>query len=135
VVPGSYQFHPPQEIVFAVSGIPFSNASVIEPLYKIAKKYNSKIEVLHIADEKTSDLDETLGIIKELKHTVIFTSGIGNINQHINNYLNESNAGLLCLVRRRKGFFSRIFGESVTLKQTFNSSVPILILHNQKKQT
>lgn len=130
VVPGSQQYRPLDEIAFAVSGIPFSNASIVEPLRKIAKLCSCKINVLRIAKEKTSDMEEILATIEDLHASVVYAFGTSNINQHINDYLMKSNAGLLCLVRRKKGFFKRIFVESVTLKQTFNSPVPILILHN-----
>ena len=130
VVPGSYKHRPLKEIVFAVSGFPFSSESVVEPLRKIAKLCSCKTKVLHLTEEKPSGLEEVLSTIEDLKPIVSYSFGTGKINQRINDYMIKSKAELLCLVRRKKGFFSRIFDESVTLKQTFSSQVPILILHN-----
>jgi hypothetical protein len=51
VVPGKYKYRPLDEVVLAVSGIPFSNEAVFEPLRKIAKLSASKTKVLQITDK------------------------------------------------------------------------------------
>ena len=48
----------------------------------------------------------------------------------MNDYLIEHDSEMLCLIRGKKGFFDRLFKESVTLKETFDSPVPLLILHD-----
>ncbi len=130
VVPENYTYQPLREIVFAISGISFSSDSVVEPLRKLAKMSSSKVNVLHISEETKPDLNEVVSPIKDLNPSVTYTFGTGNINQRLKDFLQKENAELLCLVRRKKDFFSRLFDESVTLKQTFSSSVPLLILHD-----
>ena len=130
VVPGNYEYRPLHEIVFAISAIPFSHPTLIEPLRKLAKMHSSKINVLHIAEENKSQLEKIVDTMKDLNPSVTYAYGTGNINEQLNEYLIKENVELLCLVRGKKDFFSRIFKESVTLKQTFNSPVPLLILHD-----
>lgn len=130
VVPGNYKYSPLDEIVLAVSNVPISSEKVVEPLRKITKHCTCKVKVLHITEEKAANIDETLNVIKDLEPTVVYDSGTGSINTRINNFITEDNTKLLCLIRRKVGFFGRIFNDSVTLKQTFNSTVPILILHD-----
>ena len=131
VVPDNYIYHPLNEIVVAISGMPFSSdASIAEPLRKIANIQSAKVTVLHVAEGKALDMEGVLTAIEDLNPSVAYAFGVGNINQRLNDYLMESEAGILCLVRRKKGFFDRLFGVSVTMKQTFDSPVPLLILHN-----
>ena len=130
VVPGNYEYLPLHEIVFAISGAPFSDANVVEPLRKLTRMHSSKINVLHISEDTKPDLDEVVSTIEDMNPSVTYAFGTGNINQRLDDYLRKENAGLLCLVRGKKDFFSRIFGESVTLKQAFSSLVPLLILHD-----
>lgn len=130
VVPGSYSFKPLNEIVFAVSGIVLSNKTVVEPLRKLAKLHSCIIKVLHIDEGKMHDFEEVLKTIEDLNPSVTFAFGSGKINQRLNEFLIKNDAGLLCLIRGKKNIFSRIFDESITLKQTFNSPVPLLIMHN-----
>ncbi|MGB5819195.1 MAG: universal stress protein [Saonia sp.] len=130
VVPADYSYRPLDEIVFAIGDNPFSNEAVVDPLRKIATMHESKIKVLHIADKKTPDIQEALSTIEDLNPSVTYAFGTGNTNRDLNDYLMKDYSGLLCLIRSKKGFFDRILSDSVTLKQTFNSPVPLLILHD-----
>ena len=130
VVPGEYKYKAPKNIVLAVCGQPLSDESVLQPLHAIAALCDSKIKVLHIADEETPSLKEVLSAIGSLDYSVVYKFGSSDVNQRINKFLEESNSELLCLIRRKRGFFKRIMGDSVTLKQTFNCSIPLLVLHN-----
>ena len=132
VVPGKYQYRPLQEIVFAISGIPFSNASVLEPLRKLAKMHSSKVNVVHVSEDKKQkpDLKEVISTIEDLDPSVTYAFGAGNVNEQLTQYLTKEDIELLCMLRSKKGFFGRIFTESVTLKQTFSSPIPLLILHD-----
>jgi hypothetical protein len=128
VVPGDYQYQNLNEIVFATSSEPLADPTVIEPLRQLTKLHASTINVLHISDDDKPDLEKVLHPIKDLNHTVTYARGDGNVNKRLKEHLLKEGAGLLCLIRRERGFFGRIFGESVTLKQTFSSYVPLLIL-------
>jgi nucleotide-binding universal stress UspA family protein len=130
VVPGNYHYRPLRDIVFAVSGIPFSNTSVTEPLRKLVEMHACAIKVLHIADDEKTNEKELLITIEDLNPSVTNIFGSSHINRSLNTHLTKEDADLLCLVRSKKDFFSRIFNESVTLKQTFSSPIPLLILHN-----
>lgn len=130
VVPSNYLQRSLDEIVFAVSNDPLSDEKVVEPLRKLAKMHSCTVKVLHVAQDEKPDIEEVLNTIEDLHPSVTYGFGSGDINARLNDYLKNEDAALLCLVRTKKGFFSRIFNNSVTLKQTFNSSVPLLILHN-----
>lgn len=129
IVPAYYSYHPLDEIVFAISDKPFSNATVVEPLRKIATTHNSKVKILHITEKKTPDIQDALSYIEDLNLSVTYAFGTGNTNRDLNDYLMKNDIGLLCLIRSKKDFFNRILKDSVTLKQTFSSPVPLLILH------
>lgn len=129
VVPDNFEYRPLQEIAFAVSGTVFSDA-VVNPLRKLAMMHSCKVNVLHVSEGKKLDVEKALSNIEDLNPAVTYAFGAGNVNEQLNEYLEKEAPGLLCLVRGKKDFFSRIFGESVTMKQTFNSSVPLLILHD-----
>ena len=130
VVPKGHSFRPLDTILMAVSDHPFSDAKIMEPLRKIAKLHQSNIKVLHIADKKTPQIEKALSAIEDLKPSVDYAFGTGNIHKDLNEYLIKDFSGLLCLIRTKKGFMNRLLNESVTLKQTFDSPVPLLILHD-----
>lgn len=129
VVPSRYQFKPLELISFAVSDHPIPKET-FKPLHDLAELSNCKINVLHVAEEKNTEIEEFLSPIADLNPTITYISGSRHVNEHLVEYLTKHDTQLLCLIRSRKGFFTRLFSESVTLKQTFNSPVPLLILHS-----
>nr|WP_299341780.1 universal stress protein [Allomuricauda sp.] len=130
VVPAGHTFRSLQRIVLAVSDDPFSDPNVVEPLRKIALMHQSEVKVLHIADRKTPQIEKALTAIDDLNPSVDYAFGTGDTNRDLNDYLMTDFSGLVCLIRTKKGFMDRLLNESVTLKQTFNSPVPLLILHD-----
>lgn len=129
VVPANHDFRTLENIVFAVSDNPFSDPKVVEPLRKIATMHRSKVNVLHIADKKTPQMEKVLTVIEDLNPSVEYAFGTGDINKDLNEYVLKDLSGMVCLIRGKRGFLDNLLKESVTLKQTFNSPVPLLILH------
>lgn len=130
VVPASHSFRALDEVILAVSDNPFSDAKVLEPFRRIVNMHRSNVKVLHIAAKKTPQIEKALSAIKDLNPSVDYAFGTGNTNKDLSEYLMKDFSGLVCLIRSKKGFLDRLLGESVTLKQTFNSPVPLLILHD-----
>lgn len=127
VVPLDYNFTGLNHIVFAAGNQEFSESSS-QPLRKVVKLHNSALEVLHISDNDTFNVENSLSTIKDLNPTYTCKDSDGDLNQQLNVHIQNNDTDLLCLVRTKKDFFGRLFGGSVTLKQTFNSSVPILVI-------
>ncbi len=129
VVPLDYTFKDLEHVLFAVGDNPLSETSTT-PLKKLLELHKSKLEVLHISENGTPDFDAIISSIKDFDPELTHKDSNGDLNQQLNVYVQNHDIDLLCLVRTKKDFFDRLFGSSVTLKQTFNSSVPILILHS-----
>jgi nucleotide-binding universal stress UspA family protein len=129
VVPRGYTYKSLEKIVFAVSENPFSNEDVIEPLRKITRMHKCDLKLVHFTDEKTPQIEKALNTLEDLNPTADHETGTGDINNDLKEYLKNDQADLVCLIRAQKGFVNRLLKESVTLKQTFSSPVPLLILH------
>lgn len=129
VIPSTYAYRNIDTIVFALNNVQLLKSISLEPLLQLKKVNNSKINILHVADHQSSEINKSLKEIKDLDATVVYTSSTGNINKDINDYLITHGAELLCLIRSKKDLIDRIFSDSVTLKQTFNSPLPLLVLH------
>jgi nucleotide-binding universal stress UspA family protein len=130
VVPANFSHQGIQKVILAVGDEPISNADVVNPLRKLMEIHEGSLEVLHIADDESTNLEDSVNAMQDLNPSVTYSFGTGNTNEDLNAYLEENTVDLLCLIRSKKGFFDRLLGGSVTLKQTFNSSIPLLIIHN-----
>ncbi|WP_370391355.1 universal stress protein [uncultured Winogradskyella sp.] len=130
VVPLDYKFTNLENVVFALGDTNISSNSTLAPLRKIVEAHKSKLEVVHISNSSEPDLNPTLESLADLNPKISNKKGDGDLNQQLNVHIQNQDTDLLCLLRTKKDFFDRIFSNSVTLKQTFNSPVPLLVLHN-----
>lgn len=101
----------------------------LTPLQKLAGKFGSKVTVLNVdtgseknlADEMTASLPEIDTTYREVPLTK-------SVNDSINEYIEGNQYGLLCMVRREKGFFDSLFQKSFTQSQVYDSPIPLLVL-------
>jgi nucleotide-binding universal stress UspA family protein len=132
VVPSEYELVPPKQIVFALNDTEILKNTNVEVLNTISSVNDSSVIALHVAkgteDEVSSDKINYGGLTFKVENI----QGSGHINEDINSYLSENHSDLLCLIRSKKDLFTRVFNDSVTLKQTFSSSLPLLILHEKE---
>ena len=128
VIPANYEFKPATEILMTVGKEPVEDR-VVEPLIELLQITGNKLKIVHVAKKSDEEMEVPLGKLKSLVTEEDYIVGSGDINKDLNSYIIKDDAQLLCMVRTKKGFFNRIFSGSVTLKQTFNCTIPLLILH------
>ena len=97
--------------------------AIVTPMYDEARKVASS----PLPDGPFTGVPFVLKDLLAAYGGVRLTSG----SAFLRDYIATHDCGMLCLLREKKGFFERLFTESVTLKQTFHSPIPLLILHDQ----
>lgn len=133
VVPLEGAIQPIKKIVFAVDDEGISSHKVVWPLTKIAKANQANIIVYHSdRGEKDSGIDPTIDLFLEgIESTYHIEVEEGKVHDSISHFVQANKADMLCLIRRDKGFFARIFQPSTTRKEIFNCELPLLILHEE----
>ncbi len=132
-VPAGFNFQQIKEITFALDTEILSTSDVIDPLITLAKIYGAHISVLHVDKVKeAAGIDAGADIyLSDLNHSYHLVSD-EKINRGINRFVVKSNADLLCMVHRKRGFLGDLFHKSVTSKEAFDSPVPLLVLHDKR---
>lgn len=130
VVPLDYKLKSIENVVFAVGDDDIKDASVLKALKDIVSYHNSKLEILNVSKNGLPNFKDTISAVKDLNPEITQKEPKGDLNKQLNVHINNNDVDLLCLLRSKKDFLDRLFSGSVTLKQTFNSSVPILIMYN-----
>lgn len=129
VVPSESEFSKLDTIILAINDSKIVKKTNLDTLKKIQEIHQSKVIALHINEDFKADYKSYEQEIKGFDFEMVTIQGTGKINEDINSFLNESNADLLCLIKSKKDLIDRLFDGSVTSRQTFSSSIPLLILH------
>ncbi|MCB9282867.1 MAG: universal stress protein [Lewinellaceae bacterium] len=128
-IPGGAQLRPVKTIVLAVDDLDIPSPQVLEPLVRFAKSFGARIMVYHLEKEVDAGIDPSVDLfLGGVEHSFHYEMQQKELNDCINDFVNDQQADLLCMIRRPKGFFERLFRGSVTQKKVFNSPVPLLVL-------
>ena len=131
IVPIVYRFRPIKSIVFSVKFKRVASPKVVEPLIKVATKFDAAVSVLHV---KTPDFDPSRDenlFLDELPHKLYNLEG-NFIFDTTKAFIEDHPIDMLVAIRRKRGFFKNIIFNNGTKKKTFNSEVPLLVLQWEK---
>ena len=130
-VPSSFKHKPLDVIVLSVSSDFGELGDKIDILKFLAGLYNSKIKGLHVNTngEEAKIQNKFDEILKETDHTFHSVKGsTPKINSIIEQFVEDNNADMLCMIKQNRGFWENLFHNSVTTIEVFHSDVPILVL-------
>ncbi len=133
VIPRDYQGRPPlQVIILAMDTNPVSSSNVMGALRQIARAYDAKVRVYHKdTGEDDPGVDPSVDIFLEgVDHSFHYELDGDSVNESINQFADDYEADLLCMIRRERGFFEDLFHASVTRREAFHSDVPLLVMHD-----
>lgn len=134
VVPLEMTTQPIKKIVFAVDDGEISSHKVVWLLTKMAKTNQAEVMVYHLdRGKKDSGIDPTIDLFLEgIESTYHIEAEGGKVHKSISHFVQANAADMLCLIRREKGFFTRLFHPSKTIKEVFQCTVPLLVLHDEE---
>ncbi len=123
------------KVVFAVGQDKVIKEDV-SPLLKFINAFRSELEIVHFGNEREDpmQLSENLEFLEELdNYTVNYAYGKSDADMEnkLQTFAKDKDADLICMIRRNKTFWQRLFGGSATLKQTYHSEIPLLILQGE----
>jgi nucleotide-binding universal stress UspA family protein len=129
-VPGSAQYSAPKRILLADDGGPVDKAS-IALLLDIARWSRSEVRIARVVNERSTaeasgddTYDKLLGAIP---HAQQYVSG-ENVEAALNELADQSDAGLLVVMHRKRGIFQGLFHRSTAAKLAMHTSLPLLVL-------
>jgi nucleotide-binding universal stress UspA family protein len=132
VIPNNYFYSPFKKVLTATKSGTIHNKSALKPLETIAAKFNPSIDLLLV---KTTDYTEGDLIINPpldaLQTSVDIveraTTYLGVLTR-----MESHNPDLLCVFRRKRGFFQKLWEKNTILKKEFYCDIPLLVLNGLK---
>ncbi len=128
IVPENYKFTPIKKVLMAVKSGSIKKKNALLPVKEILSTFGSEIKLLQV---KTADfLSEDTEIQKDLRAMITSHQSSENATlfQGVLEHLNENHPDLLCVFRRKRGFFAKLWEENTVLKKDFESRIPLLVL-------
>ncbi|KAA1247251.1 universal stress protein [Aquimarina sp. RZ0] len=133
IVPENYTFKSIKKVLMAIKSGIIKKKNALNPIKEIVNTFDSEIKLLQV---KTKEfLPEDAEFQKELAEVITSykSSENGTLFQGVLEHLNENKPDLLCVFRRRRGFFAKLWEQNTVLKKDFESRIPLLILKGSIK--
>ncbi|MEZ4816758.1 MAG: hypothetical protein R2776_02155 [Flavobacteriaceae bacterium] len=128
LVPRGYIFRKAEVILLAFKNGHLENKDVLKPLTSIAHYFSSKINLLHVITPDVAGENQTIDKeLLDLKATLTVTEN-ATIFQGIVEHFQSNQPDILCVFRRKRGFFEKLWEKNTILKKDFYTTKPLLIL-------
>ena len=132
IVPEGTVFKPAKTILMAVKSAIIKKEGVLDPLKFFKEHFNATVDLLlvktHYYKEGDFDLNNDL---KSLISQTIYSENPTTYHGVLEHY-RMHNPDMLCVVRRKRGFFSKLWEKNEILKKDFSSTIPVLVLSELK---
>ena len=132
IVPEGYKFKPVEHILMAVKSAIIRKENALAPLKDVKDNFKAKVDLLLVKTPYYNEGDfEVNEELSSLISNTIYTENATTF-QGVLEYYREISPDMLCVVRRKRGFFTKKWEKNVILKKDFSSTIPVLVLGGLK---
>lgn len=129
VVPSQYRYKDFTKVLMALKVCKVQSESSLNPLKSILNRYaTSKLDLIQIITPDCSDNDKEVSQDLKAMASTFKTSENATVFQGVLEHLHVTEPDLLCVIRRKRGFFTRLWQEDAVKKKDFESRIPLLVL-------
>ncbi len=128
LVPEGQSFSVPKTLLMAFKNGTFSDKKMLEPLRKFIKLFGTEVNLLHVTTpESTPEMKEVSKKLTKIQNSYTQTENATTF-QAVLEHFHSTNPDMLCVVRRKRGFFKKLWEKNVVLKKEFHTIKPLLVL-------
>jgi nucleotide-binding universal stress UspA family protein len=128
IVPADVKFKPLKKILMTIKSGSIKSVSTLEVLISIKEHFDSNINLLQVKtpklDSKDLELNQTLESLVEGR----IQTRNATVFQGVLEHLHEEDPDMLCVIRRKRGFFKKLWQDDRVKKIDFDSNIPLLVL-------
>jgi nucleotide-binding universal stress UspA family protein len=128
IIPKGYIFKPIKNILIGLKSGMIKRTHVLDPVHTFLNIFNAKINLLHVITPHNTEADNVLDNQFKAIADKVITSENATVFQGVLEHLLEVSPDMLCVIRRKRGFFSRLWEQNSIKKIDFESRIPLLVL-------
>ena len=132
IVPEGYSYKPVSRILLAIKSAIVKKGDALKPLIAFKEQYKAIVNLLLVRTPYYNDGD--FDVSEEISSMITNTTHVdaATTYQGVLQHYKDNDPDLLCVVRRKRGFFAKKWENNVILKKDFSSALPVLVLRGFK---
>ena len=128
IIPAEVKFKPIKKILMTLKSGSIKAVSTLDLLVKIQGTFNAKINLLQVKTPKLDAADLELNKTLESLIDKLIPTKNATVYQGVLEFLHEEDPDMLCVIRRKRGFFKKLWENDRVKKVDFDSNIPLLVL-------
>ena len=128
IIPAKVKFKPINKILMTIKSGSIKSVTTLDVLGKIQRTFDAKINLLQVKTPKLDAADLELNKTLESLIDKLIPTKNATVYQGVLEFLHEENPDMLCVIRRKRGFFKKLWENDRVKKVDFDSHIPLLVL-------
>jgi len=128
IIPKGYVFKPINNILLGLKSGVLRHSHVLDHVHILSSVSKAKVNILHVITPYNNEADNDLNSAFSTVSDKIIKSENATVFQGVLEHLIEVNPDIVCVIRRKRGFFNRLWEQNSIKKIDFESRVPLLVL-------
>ena len=128
VVPGDAQFKSINKILMTIKSGRIKSEETLTILRELKSHFDSNVQLLQVQTPKLNEEDLALNTYLDQLIDGAIQSKNATVFQGVLEHFREQNPDLLCVIRRKRGFFQKLWEDDRVKKIDFDSQIPLLVL-------
>jgi len=132
IVPKGTVFRPFEKILTAFGSGVLKQDDILNPLIEIKKKFGAEVHLLLVKrpDYTAADLQVNAALTKLGKELTVSENATTYLG--VLEHFRDERPDLLCVFRRKRGFFKKLWEKNTIAKSEFYVPIPVLVLSVKK---
>lgn len=132
IIPEGYVYKPISRILLALKSATLKKERSLKPLIDIKEKFRAVVNLLLVKTTYYNEGDfDVTDAMKNIVTNITETENATTFQGVLEHY-KSNDPDMLCVVRRKRGFFMKKWEKNVILKKDFHSPRPVLVLSGLK---
>jgi len=132
IVPKGTVFKPAKKILTAFGSGILKRSSILNPLIIIKNKFRSEVSLLLVKRPGYTEDDLKVNTaLMDLSSQLTITEN-GTTYLGVTEYFQKEHPDMLCVFRRKRGFFKKLWEKNTIQKSEFFVKIPVLVLSVKK---
>ena len=128
IIPSEAKFKPISKILMTIKSGTIKSVSTINPLIRIQEQFKATINLLQVRTPQMEEKDLIINSdLNKIISNLIVTEN-ATVFQGVLEFLHDEDPDLICVIRRKRGFFKKLWEENRVKRVNFDSKKPLLVL-------
>ncbi len=132
IVPEGAKFQPPKTMLMAFKNGTFEHNNLLDAVRLFKERFGTEVHVIHAeTPETTEKMKNITANLKAIKTSYTQVEAVTTF-QAVIEYFQQFNPDMVCVIRRKRGFFKKLWEKNEIYKREFYTSKPVLVLPVQE---